>query len=442
MARVAVQEDGKPAEGLALPGILASLRPRRGWGDRLFHGLTRAAALTLLAVVLAMVAVMTRAALPSLRAFGWRFLVTSTWDPVTEHFGALPLIYGTLGFFAPRLGDRRAPRHWRRHLPGGAGPPVDSLAHRVPGGAAGRRAQRRLRSLGHLRAGPAAAELGRAGPGQDPRIPTALPGPALRLRHAGGRPRPGHHDPADHHLGEPGGAAGGAQHPAGGALALGATRWETTRLAVLRYGKSGIIGAILLGLGRALGETMAVTMVIGNRPEIAASLFAPGYTMASVIANEFTEATGDLYLSALTEIGLILFAVTVLLNVLARLLVWRVGGPAREVRGTERREATRRRSRHGRARGAGGHSRGPPPGPDLRVPPGPGGLGADSGPSSRSCRSRWGSRAAAWPTPSWAADPRGPGLPARPAGGNPGGIYLAESRDPRLPWVVRFWPTC
>src|SRR5262249_31842295 len=110
------------------------------------------------------------------------------------------------------------------------------------------------------------------------------------------------------------------------ALALGATRWETTRIAVLRYGRSGLVGAILLGLGRALGETMAVTMVIGNRPEVALSLFAPGYTMASVIANEFTEATSDLYLAALIEIGLLLFVVTVLVNALARLLVWSVGG--------------------------------------------------------------------------------------------------------------------
>jgi phosphate transport system permease protein len=109
------------------------------------------------------------------------------------------------------------------------------------------------------------------------------------------------------------------------ALSLGATRWEMIRMAVLPYGWSGIIGACMLGLGRALGETMAVTMVIGNRPEIALSLFAPGYTMASVIANEFTEATDDLYLSALIEIGLVLFVITLLVNVLARLLVWRVG---------------------------------------------------------------------------------------------------------------------
>jgi phosphate transport system permease protein len=116
------------------------------------------------------------------------------------------------------------------------------------------------------------------------------------------------------------------------ALALGATRWEVTRLAVLRYARSGLIGAILLGLGRALGETMAVTMVIGNRAEISASLFAPGYTMASMIANEFAEATSDLYLSALVEVGLLLFVVTVIVNALARLLVWSVGGAVKEVR--------------------------------------------------------------------------------------------------------------
>jgi phosphate transport system permease protein len=115
-------------------------------------------------------------------------------------------------------------------------------------------------------------------------------------------------------------------HQREAALALGATPWETTRMAVLRYARSGLVGAILLGLGRALGETMAVTMVIGNRPEISLSLFAPGYTMASVLANEFTEATSDVYLSALVEIGLLLLVVTVIVNALARLLVWSVGG--------------------------------------------------------------------------------------------------------------------
>jgi phosphate transport system permease protein len=114
-------------------------------------------------------------------------------------------------------------------------------------------------------------------------------------------------------------------------LALGATRWEMIRTGVLRNARAGIMGGVILGLGRALGETMAVTMVIGNRPEIAKSLFAPGYTMASVIANEFSEATGDLYLSALVEVGLALFIVTILVNILAQFLVWTVtrGTPAR-----------------------------------------------------------------------------------------------------------------
>lgn len=111
------------------------------------------------------------------------------------------------------------------------------------------------------------------------------------------------------------------------AYALGATRWEVTRIAVLSYAKKGLFGAAILGLGRALGETMAVTMVIGNRPEIAASLFAPGYTLASVVANEFTEATTDIYLHALFEIGLVLLGVTILVNVFAQLLLKALGGP-------------------------------------------------------------------------------------------------------------------
>ncbi len=108
------------------------------------------------------------------------------------------------------------------------------------------------------------------------------------------------------------------------ALALGATRWEMIRDAVLPYARSGIIGGIILGLGRALGETMAVTMLIGNRPEISASLFAPGYTMASLIANEFSEATSDMHLSALMAVGAVLFGITLIVNAVARWLVWRV----------------------------------------------------------------------------------------------------------------------
>ncbi len=114
-------------------------------------------------------------------------------------------------------------------------------------------------------------------------------------------------------------------------LALGATRWEMIRMGVLRNARIGIVGAIMLGLGRALGETMAVTMVIGNTAEIHRSLLSNGASMASVIANEFTEAVGDLHLSALIEIALALFIVTIIVNALAQLLVWAVtrGTPAR-----------------------------------------------------------------------------------------------------------------
>jgi phosphate transport system permease protein len=118
-------------------------------------------------------------------------------------------------------------------------------------------------------------------------------------------------------------AVPGAQREA--AYALGATRWEAIRMA-LYYGRTGIIGAIMLGLGRALGETMAVTMVIGNNPQVSWSLFAPQYTMAAVIANEFTEAATELYLQALVEIGLVLFLITIIINIFSQLLIWSVSG--------------------------------------------------------------------------------------------------------------------
>ncbi|MCP8316990.1 MAG: phosphate ABC transporter permease subunit PstC [archaeon] len=108
------------------------------------------------------------------------------------------------------------------------------------------------------------------------------------------------------------------------AFALGATRWEVIKISVLKYAKTGIFGAIILGLGRALGETMAVIMVIGNRPQISLSFFEPAYTISGVIASEYIEATQELYLSALIEIGLLLFIITLMMNIFARLLVWRM----------------------------------------------------------------------------------------------------------------------
>ena len=116
-------------------------------------------------------------------------------------------------------------------------------------------------------------------------------------------------------------------------LALGATRWETLRGPVLRYARSGILGAIILGLGRALGETMAVTMVIGNVPQISASLFSPGYTLPSLLANEFIEANGPLHTSALVEAALVLLVITFIVNAGARVLIWSVSrGQAQGVR--------------------------------------------------------------------------------------------------------------
>jgi phosphate transport system permease protein len=109
-----------------------------------------------------------------------------------------------------------------------------------------------------------------------------------------------------------------------GAYALGATRWEAIRMALF-YARTGIVGAIMLGFGRALGETMAVTMVIGNNPQISASLYAPQYTMAAVLANEFAEATNDLYLHALVEIGMVLFIMTLIINVISRMFIWSMG---------------------------------------------------------------------------------------------------------------------
>jgi phosphate transport system permease protein len=114
---------------------------------------------------------------------------------------------------------------------------------------------------------------------------------------------------------------------AGGRVRAGATRWEAIRMA-LYFARTGIIGAVMLGFGRALGETMAVTMVIGNNPQITWSLYAPQYTMAAVLANEFAEAADELHLHALVEIGFVLFIITLIINMLSRLLIWSMAGSA------------------------------------------------------------------------------------------------------------------
>ncbi|MFB3819635.1 MAG: phosphate ABC transporter permease subunit PstC [Candidatus Methylomirabilales bacterium] len=292
----------------------------------------RAAGFTLVLLVLAILTVLAWKALPAIRAFGWGFVVTSAWDPVAEQFGALPLIYGTLVSsllalaIAVPLGIGAAV-YLSELAPPWVRPPVAFLVEllaAVPSVIYGLWGIFALAPILRVYVQPAlGSTLGFLPLFQGPPYGVGMLAAGIILAImilpfiiAVSR--------------EVLAAVPTAQREA--ALALGATTWETTRLAVLRYAKSGLIGAVLLGLGRALGETMAVTMVIGNRPDISASLFAPGYTMASMIANEFTEATSDLYLAALTEVALLLFVVTVLVNALARLLVWRVGGAMREGR--------------------------------------------------------------------------------------------------------------
>jgi phosphate transport system permease protein len=313
----------------ALPPRAVS-RGRRGLGDRLYRALILASVWAVLILAVGLVAALSWESWPAIRAFGLRFLVTSHWDPVAGEFGALPFIYGTLvsSLLALLIAvplSLGAAIFLAELAPAWIRPPVAFLIEMlaaVPSVVYGLWGIFVLvpwlrdwvqpplgRALGFL-------PLFQGPPYGIGMLAAGLILAIMVVPYITSVSR------------EVLLAVPGSQREA--ALGLGATRWETTRIAVLRYGRSGLIGAILLGLGRALGETMAVTMVIGNRPEIAASLFAPGYTMASVLANEFTEATSDLYVSALVEIGLLLLVVTVLVNGLARVLVWTVGAaPAR-----------------------------------------------------------------------------------------------------------------
>ncbi len=323
---------GGAAHGLPLPGAVFAGARAGGWGDRVFRGVLRATAATFVALVVALLAALAVASFPAIARFGWRFLVTTTWDPVAETFGALPFIYGTLvsSLFAMLLAvplGIGAAIYLAELAPLWVRPPVSLLIEllaAIPSVVYGLWGIFVLAPWLRTRVQPAlGASLGFLPLFQGPPYGVGMLAAGLILAI----------------MTVPFIATVGREvllavpdHQREAALAMGATRWETTRMAVLRYGRSGLIGAVLLALGRALGETMAVTMVIGNRPQIALSLFAPGYTMASVIANEFTEATSDLYLSALVEIGLVLLVVTVLVNALARLLVWSVGGAVKEIR--------------------------------------------------------------------------------------------------------------
>lgn len=311
-----------------LPLTPARAFARSALGDRLFKWLTLLMGISVFVLILLIGYELAHGSSLALRKFGWRFLTGSDWDPVNEQFGALPFIFGTLVSSAIALViavplsiataiflTEIAPNWLRQILT-----TFIELLAAVPSVILGlwgifvmvpwlrEHLFPWLRSsFGFLPLfrGPIYGVSLLAGgiiiaimilP-----IITSVSREILR-------------------------SVPGLQREA--AYALGATRWEVTRIAVLSYAKKGLFGAIILGLGRALGETMAVTMVVGNRPQIAASLFAPGYTLASVVANEFTEATSDTYLNALFEIGLVLLGVTVLVNALAQLLLKAFTGPA------------------------------------------------------------------------------------------------------------------
>ena len=295
-------------------------------GDRFYELITTAAALVIPALVIAIAIAIFAAAWPAFARVGLSIVTSSDWDVVGGHFGAAPAVFGTLVssmvalIIATPLAIGVAvfltefSPSWLRQPVGFL---VDLLAA-IPSVVYGlwgifvlipllrEKAMPFLRDTLHLGATPFFSGAA-YGPSM---LAAGLILAIMALPYISSVSR------------EVLLAVPRSQREA--ALALGATRWEMIHDAVIPYARSGIIGGIMLGLGRSLGETMAVTMVIGNRPEISASLFAPGYTMASLIANEFSEATNDLHLSALMAVGASLFVITLIVNAIARWLVWRV----------------------------------------------------------------------------------------------------------------------
>ncbi|HKZ78496.1 MAG TPA: phosphate ABC transporter permease subunit PstC [Pyrinomonadaceae bacterium] len=304
-------------------GWRRALSPTGNTGDAVFRTLMFSAGLLVLLIVVAIALALAVDSLLSIRTFGLGFLTSRQWNPIRGDFGALPFVYGTLvsSFIAILISVplslgiaiflvEQAPRFLSRPI----GFLVELLAA-IPSVVYGLWGIFVLAPFLRVHVEPPLGQwLGWLPLFQGPITGIGLltGGIILAIMIT---------PIISAVVRDVLAAVPDTQREA--ALALGATKWETTRV-VLVNGAPGIAGAIILGLGRAIGETMAVTMVIGNRPEISASLFAPSYTIASAIANEFTEATGDLYLSALVELGLILFLVTFLVNGLARVLVWNV----------------------------------------------------------------------------------------------------------------------
>ena len=290
-------------------------------GDLIFERLTLLFAVLVFLLIIFMGWEMYSHSILSIKKFGWGFLTSTTWDPFSQVFGALPMIYGTL--LSSLLALIIA-------VPLGLGVAI-FLSELAPAWL-----EKPLSFLTELLAGIPSVIYGLWG------IFVLVPWlrdyiePFLQNEF----PNSPFFQGAPYGFGMLAAAiilsimvlpiissisrdilksVPNSQREA--AYALGATKWEVTKI-VLSYARSGLLGAIILGLGRAIGETMAVTMVIGNRPQISASLLDPGYTMASLIANEFTEATSDLYLNSLIELALILFMITIIINIFARMLVW------------------------------------------------------------------------------------------------------------------------
>ncbi len=323
------------AVGVALSPIRDFLN-KRGSGrlaDNSFAAVMLLCACSIFAIVLFIFGILVIHSKLSLVEFGWKFFTRQAWDPVSGDFGALPFIYGTLAtsllalcMAVPlALGvavfiTELCPRPLRGPISF-----LTELLAAIPSVVYGLWAVFVLVPLMRDVIGPFLYKtLGWTGFFEGPNFGVGLLTASMILAIMilpiiSSLTR----DIMN--------AVPNSQREA--VLALGATRWEMIRIGVLRNSRIGIVGAVMLGLGRALGETMAVTMVIGNHPDISKSLFAPGYTLASVIANEFSEATGDLYLSALIEIGLALFLVTIVVNAIARLMVWAVtrNAPARVI---------------------------------------------------------------------------------------------------------------
>jgi phosphate transport system permease protein len=293
---------------------------KRSSDDRKFRIGTGAFAALVLLIVLGIAFELTRQSALSITKFGLKFWTTSIWDPVAGDFGALPFIWGTLysSILALLLAtpialgiaifiSELSPRFLRQPLAY-----LTELLAAIPSIVYG--------LWGVFVLVPFVRKLELATPLAMKKIPL-FTGPPLGVGMLSAAlilavmVIPFTSSVAREILKN----VPSTQREA--AYALGATRWEAIKVAI-GFGKSGIIGAVMLGFGRALGETMAVTMVIGNSPQVTASLFKPQYTMAAVIANEFTEAADELYLHALIEIGLLLFIITVGVNLLSRMLIW------------------------------------------------------------------------------------------------------------------------